>query len=434
MGRTVTLCLTLALVVVQFAGAQHSFQVPITIQNDQIINVYRLGVNPGNSIGVDNDTTLRRFAEGVAPPVPPFPLLDARFVTIPGRVATYPVGLGGGVFNDFRGYQDTAQVDSFRIQIQGDNLTRTPTILYWPAHLDRYAVSWTMKSIGSAVIPGIDMVTVDSVVIPADPLASIYNILIVKQGVRPSVLPAASVSLSLADTLYHFFDNVPWNNPSLWIQVRGTVHPCAITAELYMDPPAGIQFGGTPPLHYSRYRWVISQYGLGSFSARIKFLPKEFKSNVTDNATIKVYRRPTEGSGIFQPATVDFTSSEEIQVITSQFGEFVFGADNNQLLGVGAREAAPAAFRLEQNYPNPFNPSTTIRYVTPGSGEVSLKVFNLIGQEVSTLVRETQAPGLHAVTFNAEGLPSGMYIYRLQFRGGEDRRPTDVAKRMIFLK
>jgi len=66
------------------------------------------------------------------------------------------------------------------------------------------------------------------------------------------------------------------------------------------------------------------------------------------------------------------------------------------------------------NYPNPFNPSTIIRYKLPESGLVSLKVFDLLGRQVAELVNEVQHAGLHSVSFNAEHLSSGLYMYRLQ--------------------
>jgi len=93
----------------------------------------------------------------------------------------------------------------------------------------------------------------------------------------------------------------------------------------------------------------------------------------------------------------------------------------------GATESAtlPEAFRLEQNYPNPFNPSTEIRFHVPaspgpdaqsaGSGlrEVTLSVYDILGHEVAVLVHERMAPGEYTASFNASGLPSGVYLYRL---------------------
>jgi hypothetical protein len=71
-------------------------------------------------------------------------------------------------------------------------------------------------------------------------------------------------------------------------------------------------------------------------------------------------------------------------------------------------------YRLEQNYPNPFNPSTKIRYTMAKPSSVILKVFNLTGQEVATLVNETKPAGEYQIEWNANNLPSGVYLYRLE--------------------
>ncbi len=85
-------------------------------------------------------------------------------------------------------------------------------------------------------------------------------------------------------------------------------------------------------------------------------------------------------------------------------------------------------FVLEQNYPNPFNPSTTIKFTIPIKEYVTLKVFNLIGQEIQTLVDEEKTEGSYEIEFNASGLPSGYYFYRLQTG---NRLET---KKMILIK
>ena len=74
----------------------------------------------------------------------------------------------------------------------------------------------------------------------------------------------------------------------------------------------------------------------------------------------------------------------------------------------------PSQYILEQNYPNPFNPSTVITYELPVLTIVTLKVYDLIGREVKTLVSDRQSAGIHSVTFNASNLTSGVYFYRLQ--------------------
>lgn len=74
----------------------------------------------------------------------------------------------------------------------------------------------------------------------------------------------------------------------------------------------------------------------------------------------------------------------------------------------------PTLLALHQNYPNPFNPSTNIRFEVGGLGLVSLKVYDVLGREVATLVNEAKAPGSYEVTWDAEGLASGLYLYRLQ--------------------
>ena len=91
-------------------------------------------------------------------------------------------------------------------------------------------------------------------------------------------------------------------------------------------------------------------------------------------------------------------------------------------------QSIPKQFSLQQNYPNPFNPSTNISFTLLGAANVQLKVYNLLGQEVASLVNEKMNSGQHTVNFNASQLSSGVYIYRL-ITGNES-----VTKKMMLIK
>jgi len=89
---------------------------------------------------------------------------------------------------------------------------------------------------------------------------------------------------------------------------------------------------------------------------------------------------------------------------------------------------SPVTIELKQNYPNPFNPSTTISFTISESGNTSLKIFNTLGEEMTTLVNGYTEAGIYSYNFNAENLPSGFYIYQLK------TNENSLTKKMLFLK
>ncbi len=88
----------------------------------------------------------------------------------------------------------------------------------------------------------------------------------------------------------------------------------------------------------------------------------------------------------------------------------------------------PSVFMLNQNYPNPFNPSTIIQFALPLSGFVTLKVFNIAGEEVANLNSKELPAGTHSVQWDATGFASGVYFYRLQ------AGTFTETKKLLFLR
>jgi hypothetical protein len=107
-------------------------------------------------------------------------------------------------------------------------------------------------------------------------------------------------------------------------------------------------------------------------------------------------------------------------IVTVKYGEItsvIHSSDN-----------IPSGFRLFQNYPNPFNPVTSIKYYVPQESFVTLKIYDIIGNEVATLVNEEKNPGAYAVSFDAGDRASGIYVYSL--RAGS----YSETRKMILLK
>ncbi|KAA3655094.1 MAG: T9SS C-terminal target domain-containing protein [Calditrichaeota bacterium] len=107
----------------------------------------------------------------------------------------------------------------------------------------------------------------------------------------------------------------------------------------------------------------------------------------------------------------------------------LFAYTYNMTTGVNEKiSAVPEKFKLEQNYPNPFNPTTTIEFALAESGIVTLKVYNVLGAEVATLVEGRKGAGRHTISFEAAGLASGLYYYTLT--AGEFRQ----SRKMVLLR
>jgi hypothetical protein len=136
---------------------------------------------------------------------------------------------------------------------------------------------------------------------------------------------------------------------------------------------------------------------------------------------------------------VDVDGDGDMDVLSASFDDSkIAWYENLLIVGIGDEQfETPHSFNLDQNYPNPFNPSTKIKFTVtksplPGGdgrgGLVTLKVYDVLGKEVATLVNEEKSAGTYEVEWTAAALPSGVYFYQLKTEG------YVKTKKMILLK
>jgi len=105
------------------------------------------------------------------------------------------------------------------------------------------------------------------------------------------------------------------------------------------------------------------------------------------------------------------------QIVESSFDGFTIKYTST-VTSVESSHETPITFALKQNYPNPINPPTKISYSIPNSGFVTLKIYDILGREVQTIISEFQKPGIYSVNFDASKFSSGVYFYKLQIDNG----------------
>jgi hypothetical protein len=148
---------------------------------------------------------------------------------------------------------------------------------------------------------------------------------------------------------------------------------------------------------------------------------------------IKVY----DVHNISNPQEVGYYDTKGIAWSVDCWDDKIFVADsrygmpiirNTLITNVNDQQASPSEFQLSQNYPNPFNPSTKIKYSIPQSSNVELKIYDLLGNEMETLVNEEKVVGTYEIKWYAQNLPSGVYFYQL--KAGQ----FIETKKMLLLK
>lgn len=120
---------------------------------------------------------------------------------------------------------------------------------------------------------------------------------------------------------------------------------------------------------------------------------------------------------------------DSVYAVTYNNGLYVL--TKSSAVGVRQENQTPNAFALHQNYPNPFNPSTAISYQLSAVSHVTLKIYDVLGREVATLVDGLQTSGEHSITFNASRYASGMYFYRFEATGNDGKKFISTKKLML---
>ena len=178
-------------------------------------------------------------------------------------------------------------------------------------------------------------------------------------------------------------------------------------------------------------RWKENQnvfclMNMGNSSVNADVAVPVDKMNLDSSKTY--YLTDMINGNVFSGYPADFKS---INIPVDQYSTrlFLFADTIMTVTGIKTPEnSTPVAFELKQNYPNPFNPSTTISFSLPHPGFVNLKVFDILGREVTTLLNEQEPSGSYSVKFNGTNYASGIYFYRLEFEG------NSFVKKMILMK
>ena len=212
--------------------------------------------------------------------------------------------------------------------------------------------------------------------------------------------------------------DLAWEPENVSLDPRGWVlkilkYPVEITTTELADGFVGAQY----------FAVLRAQGGIGNtiWSIESGQLPDGLELN-TDNGLISGVPAVADSFAFLARVTDDYDPAYYDEAWLSILIHPPSGIEGDETGGL------PSVFGLEQNFPNPFNAGTQITFDLIDAGDVSLSVYNLLGQEVAALVNGTMEAGRHVVSFSANNLPSGLYLYRMETNG------FTAQKKMILMK
>ncbi len=241
--------------------------------------------------------------------------------------------------------------------------------------------------------------------------------------------------------------NSPWINASWSASVNfncaSQIYSGSTAIEVNQQPwgSLSLNYGNWNSLSISSTLYSAIQFDVYSTSATKFSMLLQNSQNTTFSSVSYGKIAPSTWTVVtiplseLDPSNVDFN---RIDILETSGVQRTYYVDNIQLIAKLAPSKSiakgaeghqiPTKLTLQQNYPNPFNPSTTIAFSMPSAGHVSLKIYDILGQEVARLLDGYATAGIHEVNWNAGDLASGVYIYRLQTKS------ATLAKKMILMK
>lgn len=266
--------------------------------------------------------------------------------------------------------------------------------------------------------------TSDSITVSGSPVT--YNVKSLAMGdVNASDVPGTAklpVSVTLSqDGVVKVNQNTSFEVP---VRISGNVSLGAISLKLKYQS-AFVKFDGLS----SKASGIVSNDNNGVISiAWANMAADKGVLNLKDGDALVTLR--------FTP-TAQFKPGSKINIGIDAGASELAMADGSVLNGAALKvedveSTVPTEFNLSQNYPNPFNPSTTIDYDLPVNGNVTLTVYNILGQQVATLINQVQKAGSYKIHFDASNLASGVYIYRMNVEAGT--KSFSKTQRMMLLK
>jgi len=317
------------------------------------------------------------IGEDELPPLPPSGMVDLRLVDPRGLSSCMDQGLR----YDLRPYVSSSQVDTYEVSF-APPWGLYPATLSWSKLDNHYLGPVRLVDPYGGVLVSVDMKAETSFTATS---GGINDLLIIAEG--PTNLLAVTSNSICEDE----------------VSLAGRFNPNGY------ETRAWFEWGPT-----SSYGNTTQSISIGSGTSRVGFVEK--LSNLQPD-TIYHFRAVTENAQGCNLGTDEWFETSALTSVTSA-PQFV------------------NSYRLHQNYPNPFNPTSTIEYSLPQKVFVTLKLYDLLGREVRTLVNGEQEPGNYSRIVDANGLPSGVYFYRLQAGNSSSSSGhgfTDI-KKMLLMK